>query len=206
MGHTSLQNLVKNNLEKETFGVAMEGLHSETLKINLSGFNLRIQPTVGDGNCFFRSTIVQLHKIMETCQEISSFAYSIGLGLSVEEDTKLLRQLLVKEITTNLNTYKGWITMETFKDDLENFKQSGYFANNIGDLCAKVCSNVLRVSIVVVTALADVPCLPFIPLQHMIGSSTIYLAYTHYGPGHYDAVTGKLQSQKEKLNSLKFGF
>ena len=66
MGHTSLQNLVKNNLEKETFGVAMEGLHSETLKINLSGFNLRIQPTVGDGNCFFDEVKLQISEALIT--------------------------------------------------------------------------------------------------------------------------------------------
>lgn len=65
-----------------------------------------------------------------------------------------------------------------------------FFANEIGDLCAKVCANILRIPIVLITALPTVPSIPFL-LKVFLTTTPIYLPYDHSGPGHYDATKGK---------------
>ncbi|CAH3167484.1 unnamed protein product [Porites lobata] len=75
--------------------------------INLTGFNLQLDPINKDGNCFFRATARQLQKHLQrsdlqNLQHISS----LGLGINEERDTENLRLLFVREVTENLDEYR----------------------------------------------------------------------------------------------------
>ena len=165
--------------------------HKDNLLRNLTGFNLQLDPINKDGNCFFRATARQLQKHLQrsdlqNLQHISS----LGLGINEERDTENLRLLFVHEVTENLDEYREWMSCSSNVREIERFKTDGHFASDIGDICAKACANLLRVPIIVITALPNVPSIPFLP-KHFITAVPMYLAYDHSGPGHYDATKGK---------------
>ena len=165
--------------------------HKDNLLRNLTGFNLQLDPINKDGNCFFRATARQLQKHLQrsdlqNLQHISS----LGLGINEERDTENLRLLFVREVTENLDEYREWMSCSSNVREIERFKTDGHFASDIGDICAKACANLLRVPIIVITALPNVPSIPFLP-KHFITAVPMYLAYDHSGPGHYDATKGK---------------
>lgn len=166
--------------------------NTQTLRKNLSDFGLQIDSVAGDGNCLFRSIILQVQKLAQVSPELQQFLASINLDKSVEEDTANIRKLFVTELQGNLAAYKDWIDMEkvNVEEDLKNFQQSGFFSSDIGDLCVKVCANLLQVPIIVVPSLPNVKFFPFLPTK-FTSTTPIYVAYNHTGPGHYDGTKGK---------------
>ncbi|CAH3165526.1 unnamed protein product [Porites lobata] len=171
--------------------------HKDNLLRNLTGFNLQLDPINKDGNCFFRATARQLKKHLQrsdlqNLQHISS----LGIGINEERDTENLRLLFVREVTENLDEYREWMSCSSNVREIERFKTDGHFASDIGDICTKACANLLRVPIIVITALPNVPSIPFLP-KHFITAVPTYLAYDHSGPGHYDATKEFLNSNDE---------
>ena len=84
-----------------------------------------------------------------------------------------------------MDEYKVWMT--SAEDQLEQvakLKQDGFFASEVGDLCARATAKLLRIPIVIVTALPT-------SLYHFFHRTSlptpIYIVYDHSGPGHYDA-------------------
>jgi len=61
------------------------------------------------------------------------------------------------------------------------------------EICAKAVSTVLRIPIILITAIAGVPTIPFVPHNGFASTDPIYMAYNHSGPGHYDATKGQIQ-------------
>ena len=114
---------------------------------------------------------------------------SLGLGINKESDTRNLRLNFVSEVTQNNDEYRQWMCSPSFASDIERFQNDGHFASEIGDICAKACANLLRIPIVLITALPTVPSIPFLP-KYFTGSTPVYLAHDHSGPGHYDATKG----------------
>ena len=165
--------------------------HRDDLLRNLSGFNLELDGIPKDGNCFFRATVRQLKKYLQSNKEqlIEQHISSLGLGNSEENDTKKLRLLFVQELTENIHNYREWMSSASIMPEIERFKTDGYFASEIGDICAKACSNLLRIPIVLITALPSVPSIPFLP-KDFVCTIPMYIAYNHSGPGHYDATKG----------------
>ena len=190
MGQASLQIFIDKEEFKETIDLtSSDDLHQENLERNLSGLKMRLDRTIGDGNCFFRSTVRQLSRIAKNCAKTVSHLTSLGLLRTETEDSTRLRELFVKEITENNDEYKAWMTSDNAQEEIEKFRLNGFFASDVGDLCAKVCTNIIKIPIIVVTSLVSVPCVPFLP-QEMINTEPLYIAYNHSGVGHYDAVTG----------------
>lgn len=63
--------------------------HRQLLLKHLASFNLRIDPVSGDGDCAFRSILVQVQKTQEWNDEESALrlhCLDLGLGKSVNED------------------------------------------------------------------------------------------------------------------------
>ena len=83
----------------------------------------------------------------------------------------------MREVTQNLDEYREWMSYSSNVREIERFKTDGHFASDI-------------VPIIVITALPNVPSIPFLP-KHFITAVPMYLAYDHSGPGHYDATKGK---------------
>ena len=113
----------------------------------------------------------------------------LGLGKSEKEDCEKLRTLFVGEVSENIAYYKNWLTGNNHLEEVAKFNDDGYFASEVGDLCAKATATLLRIPVVVVTALPTQPTVPFLP-QEFISTTPIYISYDHSGPGHYDATKG----------------
>lgn len=77
------------------------------------------------------------------------------------------------------------IPLDNINDETERFRDQGSFCGEIGDLVIKVCSDILKIPIFVITSMNGCFYLPFIPEETIIGAK-IYTAYTACGPGHYD--------------------
>lgn len=115
---------------------------------------------------------------------------SLDLGINEESDTRNLRLLFVREVNQNIDEYREWMSdSPSFASDIERFQNDGHFASEIGDICAKACADLLRIPIVLITALPTVASIPFLP-KYFTGCTPVYLAYDHSGPGHYDATKG----------------
>lgn len=124
MGRCSLIRLfVEDESKREEMRFDSSGLHLENLQRNLSGFNLEIDHTAGDGDCFFRSTVKQLHKLLKVCPQIQAHISSLGLGEVEDQDTARLRKLFVGEMKENLDEYKDWIIGSNLQEEIEQFLQ-----------------------------------------------------------------------------------
>lgn len=114
---------------------------------------------------------------------------SLGLAGNEKESATKLRYLFVEELTNNFNEYNSWMTNICSLAEIEKFKTNGYFASEVGDLCAIACAKILRIPIVLITALPSIPSIPFVPPE-FVTVTPLYIAYDHSGPGHYDATKG----------------
>lgn len=91
------------------------------------------------------------------------------------------------------------IPSDEMNAETERFREPGTFCGEVGDLIIKVCSDILQVPIIVVTSINGSPYVPFIPDDALI-TNAIYIAYTAFGPGHYD---GTLPAEKDTGNMAK---
>ena len=106
----------------------------------------------------------QLHKHLQSSDLLNrQHISSLGLGDNEERDTRNLRLFFVREVTENIEEYREWMSSTSVALEVECFKNDGHFASEIGDICAKACANLLRIPIVVITALPTAPSIPFLP-------------------------------------------
>lgn len=77
------------------------------------------------------------------------------------------------------------IPISDMNAETERFRDQNSFCGDVGDLVIKVCSDLLRIPIIVVTSLNGTPFVPFIP-DDAVTDRAIYIGYTAFGPGHYD--------------------
>lgn len=101
--------------------------------------------------------------------------------------------LFVQELKENFDEYREWMSGNSMHmlSEIKMFARDGYFASEVGDICARATAQLLQIPIVLVTALPTVPTIPFIP-EEIVTTEPIYIAYDHSGPGHYDATKGKV--------------
>ena len=153
---------------------------------NLSGFNLEVDKIERDGNCFFRAVASQLNRhLREYREHIEEHCTSLGLGINEAFDTRRLRELFVKEVSDIIEEYRDWMTTGVNGlEEVYKFSQDGFFANEVGDLCARATAKLLKIPIVIITALPSTPTVPFLP-HEFLTTTPIYIAYDHSGPGHY---------------------
>ena len=132
---------------------------------------------------------MQVQKTQEWNDEESALrlhCLDLGLGKSVNEDVFHLRQLFVDSVQSN--DYYQMLTgipISEMNAETERFRDQGSFCGDVGDLVIKVCSDLLRIPIIVVTSLNGTPFVPFIP-DDAVTDRAIYIGYTAFGPGHYD--------------------
>ena len=188
----STSSFIEDETRLNTIGMDLTSQHAENLHRNLSGFNLELDEVIRDGNCFFKAVARQIPTYL-TGNSIRTAEHlrAIGIGKCEEENTAKLRQLFVNEVTENINVYENWMTAGSNNlETVAKFKESVFFASEVGDLCASATAKLWRIPIIIVTALPTPPTIPFLP--DIFSSDTpIYIAYDHSGPGHYDATKGK---------------
>ena len=173
--------------------------HTEALSRNLGGFNLTTDVVPKDGDCAFRSIARMLRSICSSPEqlEVLNHLTSIGLCQSENKDTVTMRNLFVDELLKFDEDILGFFTdqsREALETKALEFKRQGTFDTAIGDVVMRVCAQLLRVPIMVVTSLNSLPCVPFLP-SNPLTSKPIFVAYHYYGAGHYDATTplGKMK-------------
>ena len=159
--------------------------HTEDLKRHLAGFGLEIESVSKDGDCAFRSIIRQLLKMdFDKTKGLEDHLRSLNLMAgSEDEDTFTSRQLFVEEFIRGEDVA---VSTTTFTERANEFRMKGVFDREIGDLVMKVCCNVLKVSIIIITSSRSTPVVPFVP-DSPLNTTPIYIAFHYYGPGHYDA-------------------
>ena len=159
--------------------------HTEDLKRHLAGFGLEIESVSKDGDCAFRSIIGQLLKMdFDKTKGLEDHLRLLNLMTgSEDEDTFTLRQLFVEEFIRGEDVA---VSTTTFTERANEFRMKGVFDREIGDLVMKVCCNVLKVSIIIITSSRSTPVVPFVP-DSPLSTTPIYIAFHYYGAGHYDA-------------------
>ena len=164
--------------------------HLTSLSRNLSGFHLQIDEIPKDGDCAFRSIIRTLSSACgEDHNDLLSHLKHIGLMKSEDEDTAVLRECFVEEMLKEDNELLAFLPTQdkyTITQTAHLFKRRGVFDTALGDFVMKVCAEILRVPIMVVTSLTSLPYVPFLP-SRPLSSTFIHVAYHYYGAGHYDA-------------------
>ena len=186
--NVTLEALIKEESELNVVGTDMAAQHRDNLMRNISGFDLEVDEIAKDGNCFFRATVRQLHKHLQNIKDqIQTHIERLSLGKSEQDDCKKLRNLFVQELKENFEEYREWMSGNslTMLSEIEMFARDGYFASEVGDICARATAKLLQTPIVVV------PAIPFIP-DELVTNEPIYIAYDHSGPGHYHATQGKI--------------
>jgi len=149
-----------------------------------------------DGDCLFRSLVRQLHrqtkrKTEQELDQVREHLPSLGFCGNEDQDVSRLRHLFVQERTENMDEYTSWISNTCDLAEITRFKNNGYFASEVGDLCIRACActNILQIPVVVVTALPNVSNIPFLPTKVCTGDP-LYIAFDHSGPGHCDSTKG----------------
>ena len=169
--------------------------HLEDLQRNLAGFRLEIESISKDRDCAFRSIMRQALKLdLKDKKELEDHLMSLNLlSGSEDEDIFTLRQIFVEELIRGEEEYSGFLSAEstrTLTERANEFKIPGVFDREIGDLTMKVCSNVLRIPIIIITSSRSTPVVPIVP-DRSLCNTPIYIAFHYYGAGHYDATNNK---------------
>ena len=178
--------------------------HSTLLERNLSSFNLSIDPVEGDGDCTFRSIIKQLRNMLkwnDANTKLTGHLDDLGLtGANLDDDVFTLRQLFVDNVQSNeyYQMLLG-ISKEELNTETERFREQGTFSGEVGDLVMKVCSDLLQIPILVITSMPSYSYVPFIPDQ-VVATSTLYVAFNAFGPGHYDGTRPVKRVQGKNYN------
>lgn len=179
-----------------------EGNHREVLERNLASFNLHIDPVTGDGDCAFRSIVLQIRKTHDWNDQESALRNQLlrlELGRGIDDDVFHLRQLFVNSVQSSEHyQLLTGIPLPEMNAETERFRDQGSFCGDVGDLVIKVCSDILQTPIIIITSIHGAPYVPFIP-DDAVTDEVLYLAYNAFGPGHYDG-TAKNKPSTGKTN------
>ena len=175
--------------------------HMMNLERQLAGFGLKIDPIQRDGDCAFRSVIREITKRASDNNDMTRHMEVLQLStLDEDEATFALRQLFVEEVSDDNCSYRSFLTgsKEEIASKANEFRTTGVFDREFGDVVMKACSNILRVPIMVITSSQSVPYVPFFP-EDALSNDPIYVAYHYYGAGHYDATSTMTTGKTKKV-------
>lgn len=164
--------------------------HKERLDQIIKAWKFKLHPVVGDGNCFFSAVAFYLI-INEQAflQHDSKFFTSKGLETSDHNKLSMMhRQLTVKEWKSNASFYQNLLITNNVVLEADKYLQSGVYCGELGDTMVLALSNALQLVTIVLTSINYHPIIHILPRQVSVPIS-LFLAYTQYGPGHYDGLT-----------------
>ena len=76
---------------------------------------------------------------------------------------------------------------QIFESEAKLFLNDGHFATDLGNAMPLAMASALKLPIVIITQMENLPVLPITP-RETIKCMPIFLAFHQSGPGHYDAV------------------
>ena len=104
----------------------------------------------------------------------------------------------------NRRHYESFLTTDNFDNDIEHFKQQGYFTRELGNLMVLALANVLKIPIVIFSSLENYPTIPVLPRQQLNDMPTLFISFNTAGCGHYDYVyMESIQSVQETRQGKK---
>ena len=168
---------------------------------------LKIPIVQADGDCLFRSIVRQVSKLAhEEPGLVCEHLQTLGLLKGEDQDTLTLRKLFVDAVLADNCGISNFIqgSREELVGKAIEFQTRGFFDQEIGDVVISVCSNLLRIAIMVVTSSTTIPFLSF-HCDQPLTNSPVFVAYHYYGAGHYDATEslkkGKRWLEQQQINT-----
>lgn len=168
-------------------------VHAKRLTNILESCSMCKHTIEGDGNCCFSavaySLISNLHLLTEPNKQ---FLQDLGVDLSVDMSTLAiqLRKVTVREWIENSSYYDGFLIDTCIEQEASKFLDPGYFYGDLADMMIPALSNALQTPIVVFSSIECHPFLCVTPETQKI-SVPLMVAFTQFGPGHYDGVIPK---------------
>ena len=115
-----------------------------------------------------------------------------------------LRELTVHEWTSHPEDYQPFLGVEqTVNHEAQLFLTDGHFASELGNSMPLAMANLLKLPIVVMSQMENLPVIPITP-RETVHCLPIFVAFEHSGAGHYDAVahiTGTKSPTETQPNS-----
>ena len=119
--------------------------------------------------------------------------------------SRALRSAVVDEwLGENSDHYQGFTTVD-IRSHAQQYRLNGEFAGELGDLMVMAIVNILRIPLLVVTNIQNMPVLLTTPSLSVSETAIpLYLVYNSTGPGHYDysVVKQSLQTVTEEKNQM----
>lgn len=167
-------------------------IHKARLKSNITAWNFDLIPVPPDGNCFFTSIALSL---IQDINRFKSVLESIKVDVNnpISELTSRLRQIIVHEWLEHRHNYEGFLTNEIYEYEVSKFLQNGYYNSALGDTMPLAMATALNISIVILTSIPSSPV--FFVSPPTTSELVLYLAFTSFGSGHYDALVLKSDVQ-----------
>lgn len=110
------------------------------------------------------------------------------------------------------NEYEPFVTISGLSYELQaqEFLNEEHFNSEIGNSIVLAVSNIFQVPIIIFTTMGNLRVLSSIPTTESFFEIPLYLAFTHTGKGHYDAViyqdlttVGEIDPVEEKNITLQ---
>lgn len=173
---------------------------SSTLDSVIAAWEMKRVPIDGDGNCCF---VAIAHGLQLLKRRNSADSLNQHLDFNcIKNLSQQLRQIVVKEWRDNTEYYSDFLVDCDIKQEADKFLQSGFFASDLGDTVLLGIANALGIQFIVFTSQECHPVIHVTP-QQIICGTPIYLAYSHTGSGHYDAVIQKTAAEPLPNNVSK---
>ncbi len=158
----------------------------------LHSWNFERMSVAGDGNCLFTSVanlLIQSYEsgVTELIEIFSELNISSEHYDDVDRIAAALREATVEEwLGDNCEYYQGFTT-----DDIlvhaQQYRLSGEFAGNLGDLMVMTITNIIRLPLFLFTNIPNMLTILVSPsLSTPISNVPLYLVFNAAGAGHYD--------------------
>ena len=180
-------------------------VHAERLSSILDACNLMKHVVEGDGNCLFSAVafgiLNNLNQLSELHREVLK---NVGLDLSIDVKNLALqlRTVMVTEWIDNSSRYEGFLVDVCIEQEALKFLAPGYFHGNLADTMVTALSNALQMPIIVYSSIACHPVLCVTPQTQKI-PVPVMIAFTQFGPGHYDAIVPKQHPTSSNKDPVK---
>ena len=176
--------------------VQNDEIREESVDGILKGYGFTRRKVEGNGDCCFLAAAVGIDSFLEdeSQEKISSHLNSLGLyrGQTIYDRVTLLRSLVVGEFPgENSKDYLMFLVssdQDCYEEMANCFLEQGFFDCELGNGVLLALSNVMKCSIICFTSIDNYPVVPIIPRHETLSSVPLYVAFTHFGKGHYDAI------------------
>ena len=187
--------------------LAEEKEHYNRVDRLLKEANLKRIKMTKNGDCLFRTVTFCLRKIKFNVEYLD-FLSIIGVNMRDDDETiaSVLRKLAVDELVTNFEKYRTFVSdlsQEEFFEKVEQYKNSGMYEGDTGDLMLPSLSNSLKLSINVIMSAPQCPFMHVQPIETPMIEVPISVAYIAYGSGHYDATEIIDKEEAPVLHGIK---